>query len=249
MLPARLLLAPLAVIVALATPSMAPAATVTFTTKTVEGYKTSTSTYGTTRFAADPGEVNTLTVSLEDRRVVMRDATAPVRAGSGCEQIDAHTARCAVPAFGLDLSNVVIDVLDGDDLVDAAAVPDVDGYGEPRVYRTAMKGGSGEDKLIGAASGDELDGADGDDVLEGRDGDDVLVGGAGRDRLMAGEGVIDVLFGDAIRGAPAPDLLDGGPGGQWSATPIAPPRCTSISRIPAVTARPARAMSSGTSMT
>lgn len=70
----------------------------------------------------------------------------------------------------------------------------------------ALKGGSGNDRIIGADGsddlmgaggndrldgkdgGDRLNGGDGNDVLRGGNGDDILIGGAGRDKLVGGKG-------------------------------------------------------------
>jgi Ca2+-binding RTX toxin-like protein len=60
-----------------------------------------------------------------------------------------------------------------------------------------LVGGSGDDLLIGLGGNDRLKGEDGNDILLGGDGDDVLEGGKGNDVLIGGAGS---------------DSLDGGPG-------------------------------------
>ncbi|MBI4183928.1 MAG: FG-GAP repeat protein [Proteobacteria bacterium] len=77
---------------------------------------------------------------------------------------------------------------------------------EPAHAATSLKGGRGDDLLVGG---------DGNDRLFGRRGDDVLLGGAGRDRLWGGPGN-DTLVGgagdDRLAGGHGSDLLDGGDG-------------------------------------
>ena len=71
---------------------------------------------------------------------------------------------------------------------------------------SALLGGGGRDRLIGAAEGDLIEGGPGPDSLDGSGSDDILRGGAGRDGLNGGAGP-DVLYGDS--GA---DKLNGGGG-------------------------------------
>ena len=70
----------------------------------------------------------------------------------------------------------------------------------------ALKGGSGNDRIIGADGSDDLRGAGGNDRLDGRDGGDRLNGGDGNDVLRGGNGD-DILIGGAGR-----DKLIGGKG-------------------------------------
>ncbi|NKC30227.1 calcium-binding protein [Falsiroseomonas selenitidurans] len=49
-----------------------------------------------------------------------------------------------------------------------------------------LRGGAGNDSLVGLAGADTLDGAGGNDTLSGGAGEDVLIGGTGRDRLTGG---------------------------------------------------------------
>lgn len=68
-----------------------------------------------------------------------------------------------------------------------------------------MRGGPGNDTLIGAAGPDKLVGGDGDDRLSGRGGGDVIFGGTGSDELIGGPG------NDLLRGGPL-DTFRGGSG-------------------------------------
>ncbi|WP_302117591.1 calcium-binding protein [Allorhodopirellula heiligendammensis] len=69
-----------------------------------------------------------------------------------------------------------------------------------------LRGGDGQDRLIGGAGNDTLIGGDGDDYLEGFGGNDLLIAGLGSDTLYGGAGN-DSLFGDG-----GEDDLDGGVG-------------------------------------
>ncbi len=64
-------------------------------------------------------------------------------------------------------------------------------------------GGSGNDRLTGAANGEQLFGEGGDDTLHGGDGADQLSGGDGQDKLYGDRGV------DAFDGGAGNDRLDG----------------------------------------
>lgn len=87
-----------------------------------------------------------------------------------------------------------------------------------------LRGGSGDDVLIGAGMNERLEGGPGNDRLLGGSGRDVLHGGVGRDTLvggreadtLAGADGPDILHGgegpDALRGGGGNDALDGGAG-------------------------------------
>jgi Ca2+-binding RTX toxin-like protein len=67
-----------------------------------------------------------------------------------------------------------------------------------------VKGGSGNDLLVGDASANTLHGYGGHDILDGGDGSDTLHGGIGRDLLIGG------LGGDYLYGEGDEDILIGG---------------------------------------
>lgn len=69
-----------------------------------------------------------------------------------------------------------------------------------------LRGGPGDDRLIGGGGGDKLVGGPGNDLLKGFVGDDALFGGPGDDRLLGGSG------DDALSGGPGLDVLLGGSG-------------------------------------
>ena len=193
----------LALLVALLAATPAPAATVSFKSTVVQVAQNSSRTFSEARFIAEVGERNIVRVSLDGDRIVFREATAPLRAGNGCEAAAEGEVRCP-HLVGTD---VIVEAGDLDDEVSAEGLS-----ANPPVL-TAFDGGEGADRLIGADNGDHrLDGGPGDDLVEGRGGRDVLVGGPGRDRLDGGEGDDDQLTGDGEGAAPEADVLDGGPG-------------------------------------
>jgi Ca2+-binding RTX toxin-like protein len=67
-----------------------------------------------------------------------------------------------------------------------------------------LRGGGGDDTLIGNTSADKLDGGDGEDTLEGGAGNDTLKGGAGNDSIFGGDDK------DTITGGAGNDFMDGG---------------------------------------
>ncbi len=87
------------------------------------------------------------------------------------------------------------DVLDGIEQVRGGAGDDfiVGNTGQETFFggdgNDQLRGGSGGDRLVGEAGDDILLGQDGRDMLEGGDGDDDLTGGEGRDILIGGAGV------------------------------------------------------------
>jgi Ca2+-binding RTX toxin-like protein len=69
-----------------------------------------------------------------------------------------------------------------------------------------VRGGPGNDQILGGGGPDKLIGGAGNDRLFGRGGDDVLLGGDGRDALNGGGG------NDRMRGGRGRDFLNPGPG-------------------------------------
>jgi hypothetical protein len=69
-----------------------------------------------------------------------------------------------------------------------------------------MRGGPGDDFLLGGAARDKLIGGPGDDRLSGWRGADLLYGGPGEDALIGGPG------DDVLHGGPGMDSLAAGPG-------------------------------------
>ena len=69
-----------------------------------------------------------------------------------------------------------------------------------------IRGGEGDDVLVGGAAADKLIGGPGNDELNGRGGNDVLIGGSGDDTLIGGSG------NDILQGGTGHNTLVGGPG-------------------------------------
>ena len=99
-----------------------------------------------------------------------------------------------------------------------------------------VRGGSGNDRVLGNEANNNLSGGGGDDYLRGADGQDLLFGGTGfddingnkgADTIYGGEGndwVVggqdgDMLFGegsnDLVYGNLGNDTVNGGPGDDW----------------------------------
>jgi RTX calcium-binding nonapeptide repeat (4 copies) len=192
---------------------------------------------------AASGEINHVAIaeavlSFGQNRYIVRDKSAPVVAGPGCEPVDeppqpppGGAVVCTAGAVGPQQLG------DGDDWI---ASPDGwasggDGDDVMTVSFGDVDGGEGDDALIG----EEGEGGGGDDVLlvrlgRGDAGDDVLRcptsllcnmrGGPGNDflfgggaqNLLFGEGGRDLLHGrggdDQLRGGPGNDRLVGGAG-------------------------------------
>jgi RTX calcium-binding nonapeptide repeat (4 copies) len=126
-------------------------------------------------------------VATEGGSTVVERGSAPLRAGRGCEQVDARTVDCRVEA------DVRVWAGRGDDRVVVGAT----------YLRAVLLGGAGDDRLAG---GRYVAGGPGDDLLRGSSIRSVLRGGAGADRLTGGRG------GDTLRGGPGRDAFDGGRG-------------------------------------
>ena len=73
----------------------------------------------------------------------------------------------------------------------------------------SLRGGRGNDRLMGDSDENWLEGGGGADLLDGRDGDDIPMGGSGNDRVYGDDGD-DVVWGD--EGA---DALFGGSGDDF----------------------------------
>ncbi len=150
---------------------------------------------------------------------LVHDDGAAVTAASGCQSVDARTARCA-PAGGASLASFDVRTGDGDDNVrtvlaatDRLQLFDIDGgAGDDRLQSNGrLTGGLGDDTLEGGAGDDALEGGAGDDTLRGGDGADDLDGNSGDDLLDGGGGRDLVTYGRA--GAVRVDLADARPDG------------------------------------
>lgn len=73
-------------------------------------------------------------------------------------------------------------------------------------YDLKLRGGSGNDTIVGGAGNDQIDGGSGDDDIDGGAGNDRIWGRAGDDEIDGGEGDDTLLGGDGQ------DLIHGGLG-------------------------------------
>jgi Ca2+-binding RTX toxin-like protein len=78
-----------------------------------------------------------------------------------------------------------------------------------------VRGGDGDDRIVGTAEPDDLRGGPGEDTISGLDGNDTIVGGEGDDYL-SGQSGNDLIQGgdggDTLSGAAGNDTLYGGVG-------------------------------------
>ena len=98
------------------------------------------------------------------------------------------TAKVHVKGAEAALDRLQLNLLDGDDVLDASGLP-------AGALPLLADGGAGNDALTGSAAADELQGGEGHDALRGAGGTDTLRGGLGNDLLVGGDGD-DAMFGD-----------------------------------------------------
>lgn len=142
-------------------------------------------------------EDNLISIALStDGRTYVIDSTGPLEiGGSVCANPPGNPNElvCQAPA----IAGFEVNAGGGNDrIVIAREVP----------VPTTLRGGAGNDELIGGGSSDSLLGNSGNDRLVGRAGADSVMGGEGDDRLVGGSG------NDLLRGGPGNDELVGGSG-------------------------------------
>ena len=169
-------------------------------------------------YAADPGEVNVLSVTQSGSSVTFDDPgkTLDVSAAGGA---------CGAPAGGqvtctIGSQAIKVDLDDGDDTYVSAATTYSKvsgGLGDDTLTGSGaaekLDGDLGDDTLDGGGGADKLDGFDGLDVIAGGTGADSLTGGVGNDTLDGGadgDKVSGDLGNDLVRGGAGNDVLDGG---------------------------------------
>lgn len=148
-----------------------------------------------TRFMADDGELNRVTVSRSSTAILITDPGSIIRPGLRCTALSEHEVSCD----GLDNVSVVTGDESDTVVVEAPA-------------GAAVSLGSGNDRVDGAyrAFGD-----DGADVLTGTDNGDTLSGGAGADTLLGRPGDDTLIASDTAQDGdqlPTSDTVDGGGG-------------------------------------
>ena len=184
-------------------------------------------------FTAASGEINRVAITeavirFGQNRYLVRDKSAPVMAGAGCERVDEDpippvpaAAVCTAAAIGPQQLG------DGNDWISSPGGWVAGGDGDDVLFANSGEGGRGDDVVIGQAgeggSGDDQLmvvgglGDSGNDTLScfpqdsgcylnGGAGDDVLTGGTGPDRLFGRRGH------DLMHGGARDDKLDGGLG-------------------------------------
>jgi hemolysin type calcium-binding protein len=178
-------------------------------------------------FTAASGETNRVTITeaanrFEQTRYLVRDRSAAVVPGAGCERVDEAPV---VPAAAVCTAAVIGPQLlgDGDDWISSPGGWALGGDGDDVLFASWGEGGSGDDLVIGELGA----GDDGDDLVIGQLG----AGGDGDDRMMVGSGLGDsgndtlscfpqgsacYLNGgagdDVLTGDTGSDRLFGGPG-------------------------------------
>jgi Ca2+-binding RTX toxin-like protein len=146
---------------------------------------------------AGGSEANTIAIALSpDGRSYVIDSVVPLDVGgSVCwhpEGLENELVCAATSIGGFEVNSGA-----GDDSVSVAReVP----------IPVTLRGGPGQDRLLGGAGADKLIGGPDGDVMIGRAGADSLYGGPGDDRLIGGSG------NDVLRGDSGEDTLLGGSG-------------------------------------
>ncbi|HEY0276888.1 MAG TPA: hypothetical protein VGC32_01340 [Solirubrobacterales bacterium] len=138
-----------------------------------------------------------ITIELStDGRTYEIDSATPLEVGS---PVCSHPERTpedlvceAAPIAGFEVNTGA----GNDSVVMGARVP----------VPATIRGGEGNDVLVGGAAADKLIGGPGNDELNGRGGNDALIGGPGDDVLIGGPG------NDILQGGPGHNTLVGGAG-------------------------------------
>ncbi len=124
-----------------------------------------------------------------------------------------------------DYDRVFIDALSGDDNIDLSATSQPTlvkgGGGNDTVLgsqgENVIRGGGGNDRIFGGDLDDSLNGGSGRDSIEGADGNDTLHGSRSHDTLLAGPGD-DLMAGhagrDVLMGGEGNDSIGGNAGGD-----------------------------------
>lgn len=190
------------------------------------------------QFHAAPGETNKVGLTstaiegdASKRRWTIKDTSAPVTAGQGCERVDDHTASCTLstPTPQVLLGDgddeltsdtpVFASGEAGDDTIrlsgdagttsgSASGGPGDDLLDASLAKRVSLSGNDGGDLLIGSDEDDELSGGRGVDELRGGKGDDALSGETGADKFTCGDGedTVQVDLSDRLLDPDTPTL-------------------------------------------
>lgn len=146
---------------------------------------------------AGGAEANTIRIWLSpDGRDYVIDSVVQLEVGGTvCEhpEADPNQLICSAPT----IAGFEVNAGGGDDRVSVAQQISIP---------VTMRGGAGDDYLLGGSGPDKLIGGEGNDRLIGGRGDDLLYGGEGKDVLIGGPG------NDVLRGGYGEDKLIAGPG-------------------------------------
>ena len=134
---------------------------------------------------AGAGEANALTVTATADGITIRDAGAPLSAGTGC--------TAAPDGVICPLHGVRVRAGDGNDSVSVSGSVGAEVRGGPG--GDVLTGGAGWDHLLGGGGADRLDGGAGSDLLRGGAGTDQILGRSGPDRIYARDGDPDRVHG------------------------------------------------------
>jgi Ca2+-binding RTX toxin-like protein len=170
----------------------------------------------TVRVAETGNETNAITVAHDSGTDVytVADAAATLTPSGTCVMVDAHHASC--PGAGIKTINVATGDREDTIALDAATIPStisktLDGGGADDTVSGAnipgtLRGGSGNDRLIGRGSleggsgNDDLTGSPVADTLRGSRGKDTLDGGFGADDIGGGSGTDTLVYPARVNG-------------------------------------------------
>lgn len=150
----------------------------------------------TVLFTGGP-EDNAIRVALsDDGRTYVVDSVAVLEVGGDiCVHPEGNQFRLLCEATAI--AGFEVNAGGGDDVVVMArSVP----------IPVTLRGGPGDDRLVGGWDADKIVGGAGNDLLVGRGGADRIYGGPGRDKLLGASG------NDLLRGGPGRDREIGGAG-------------------------------------
>ncbi|MCA9103843.1 MAG: hypothetical protein KDA83_00375 [Planctomycetales bacterium] len=136
-------------------------------------------------------------------RIVVAEKRGLIRVSINGRSVNISNAGKAAKASAV--KRVEVSGLGGNDRIDVRTL-----------RRSAvLRGGAGNDTLLGGGRADRLDGGSGNDTLRGYAGNDRILGGSGNDSIDGGSGN-DYLDGqsgnDRIKGGTGNDVLQGGSG-------------------------------------
>lgn len=181
---------------------------------------------------ADPGEKNYFGIrvdSFDTKRISFSDRTTDTVMTAdpalGCELFITGFGRFAsCPVVGTTITTARLEAGDGDDELDVSPFDlplkdpitfdggpgNDDLEGPTEALPMILKGGDGNDKVMGGHGADVLEGGAGDDRVDGGDADDTVAGGAGDDVVSGGRTFsTDVIDGGPGRDTVANDWTDG----------------------------------------